>query len=137
MYIAKHFKYMLKQIILATIISFCLISCSKEAGEGGSSTIKGKVFGYDINTSGVITDSAYVQDARVYISYGSSTTVDDDIRTSFTGDYIFRGLRKGTYTIFVYSQCNSCPFNQEVVKQTIEITDNRQEVVVPDFKIFD
>jgi hypothetical protein len=128
---------MLKRIIPAIVIAIGLISCSKEAGEGGTSSIQGKIFGYDVNTSGIVTDSAYVQDARVYITYGDGTTVDDDIRTSYTGDYIFRGLRKGKYTIFVYSQCNSCPFNQEVVKQTVEITENKQEVIAPDIKIFD
>lgn len=128
---------MLKRIIPVMAIAIGLISCSKEAGEGGTSSIQGKIFGYDVNTSGIVTDSAYVQDARVYISYGDGTTVDDDVRTSYTGDYIFRGLRKGKYTIFVYSQCNSCPFNQEVVTQTVEITDNKQEVTAPDIKIFD
>ena len=128
---------MLKRFIPALVIAMSLISCSKEAGEGGTSSIQGKIFGYDVNTSGIVTDSAYVQDARVYISYGDGTTVDNDVRTSYTGDYIFRGLRKGKYTIFVYSQCNSCPFNQEVVKQTVEITDNKQEVTAPDLKIFD
>ena len=125
------------RIILNLFIVVSLVSCSKSAGEGGTSSIQGKVFGYDINTASVVTDSAYVQDARVYITYGDGTTVDNDVRTSYTGDYIFRGLRKGIYTIFVYSQCNDCPFNQEVVKQTIEITENKQELVAPDFKIFD
>jgi hypothetical protein len=128
---------MLERIFSAILVVSCLASCSKEAGEGGTSSIQGKIFGYDINNSGIVTDSAYVQDARVFITYGDGTTVDDDVRTSHTGDYIFRGLRKGKYTIFVYSQCNSCPFNQEVVTQTVEITDNKQEVIVPDIKIFD
>mgnify|MGYP002655173270 CR=1 FL=1 len=128
---------MLKQIIFAVTLAVGFTSCSKEAGEGGTSSIQGKIFGYDVNTSGIVTDSAYVQGARVYITYGEGTTVDDDVRTSYTGDYIFRGLRKGKYTIFVYSQCNGCPFNQEVVKQTIEITDNKQVVIAPDIKIFD
>lgn len=128
---------MFKRIILLIVIAIALISCSKEAGEGGTSSIQGKVFGYDVNTSGIVTDSAYVQDTRVYITYGDGSTIDNDTRTSYTGDYIFRGLRKGIYTIFVYSQCNDCPFNQEVVKQTVEITENKQEVIAPDLKIFD
>ncbi len=128
---------MIVRVVLNLFIVVCLASCAKDAGEGGTSSIQGKIFGYDINAAGVVTDSAYVQDARVYISYGDGTTVDNDVRTSYTGDYIFRGLRKGIYTIFVYSQCNDCPFNQEVVKQTFEITENKQEVIVPDLKIFD
>lgn len=128
---------MVKHFLQIIFICVLIISCSKEPGEGGTSSIKGKVFGYDINQSGNITDSAYVQDARVYISYGDSPHVDNDVRTSFTGDYIFRGLRKGKYTLFVYSQCNSCPFNQEVKVQTVEITKNRQEITANEFKIFD
>jgi hypothetical protein len=125
----------LRNILL--IATFFLFSCKKEAGEGGTASIKGRVWGYDINTSGIITDSAEVQDARVYISYGDNTTVDDDTRSSHTGEYIFRGLQKGKYTVFTYSQCNDCPFNQEVVKQSIEIADNGEEVLVPDLIIFD
>jgi uncharacterized protein (DUF39 family) len=130
---------MLSRIIVFLFCSFSLLlsSCAKEAGEGGSSTIKGRIYGYDINTSGVVTDSAVVQDVRVYISYGDNSTVDDDTRSSYTGEYVFRGLHKGKYTVFVYSQCNDCPFNQEVKKQVVEITEANQEVLVPDIVIFD
>jgi hypothetical protein len=112
-------------------------SCAKEAGEGGSSSIKGRIFGYDINTAGIVTDSAAVQDTRVFISYGDNSTVDDDTWSSYTGEYVFRGLQKGKYTIFVYSQCDTCPFNQEVKKQVVEITEKNQEVLAPDIVIFD
>jgi hypothetical protein len=125
------------QFTFLAFISLFVSSCAKEAGEGGSSTLKGRVYGYDINTSGVVTDSAAVQDARVFISYGDNTTVDDDTWSSFTGEYIFRGLQKGRYTVFTYSQCNDCPFNQEVKKQVVEITEKNQEVMVPDLVIFD
>jgi hypothetical protein len=130
---------MLSRIIVFLSCSFSLLlsSCAKEAGEGGSSTIKGRIYGYDINTSGVVTDSAVVQDVRVYISYGDNSTVDDDTRSSYTGEYVFRGLHKAKYTVFVYSQCNDCPFNQEVKKQVVEITEANQEVLVPDIVIFD
>ena len=130
---------MLSRIIVFLFCAFSLLlgACAKEAGEGGSSSIKGRIYGYDINTSGAITDSAVVQDARVYISYGDNTTVDEDTRSSYTGEYVFRGLQKGKYTIFTYSQCNDCPFNQEVKKQVVEITEANQEVLVPDIVIFD
>ncbi len=123
--------------ILIFGVSILLGSCAKEAGEGGNSTIKGRVFGYDINTAGIVTDSAVVQDARVYISYGENTSIDNDTRSSYTGEYVFRGLHKGRYTIFVYSQCDTCPFNQEVKKQVVEITEKNQELLAPDIVIFD
>jgi hypothetical protein len=130
---------MISRIIVFLFCAFSLLlsSCAKEAGEGGSSSIKGRIYGYDINTSGIVTDSAVVQDARVFISYGDNTTVDDDTWSSFTGEYVFRGLQIGKYTIFTYSQCNDCPFNQEVKKQVVEITEKNQEVIAPDIVIFD
>ena len=119
------------------IVCLSLTSCSKEPGEGGSSSISGKVFGYDINTAGVITDSAYAGDYRVFISYGDEGTADNDIRTSYTGDYSFKGLQKGKYCVYVFSQCDTCVFNQNYLTQVVEITKNNQEIALPDFKIFD
>jgi hypothetical protein len=112
-------------------------SCKKEPGEGGSSSISGKVFGYDINTAGVITDSTYAGDYRVYISYGDAGTADNDVRTSYTGEYSFNGLQKGKYCVYVFSQCDTCVFNQNYFTQVVEITKNNQEITLPDFKIYD
>ena len=39
------------------MIGICLQACKKEAGEGGLASIKGKVYGYDINSYGVLVDS--------------------------------------------------------------------------------
>ncbi len=130
---------MIRICLLAFLYLFtvCISSCSKEPGEGGSSSISGKVFGYDINTAGVITDSAYAGDYRVFISYGDAGTADNDIRTSYTGDYSFKGLQKGKYCVYVFSQCDTCVFNQNYLTQVVEITKNNQEIVLPDFKIFD
>lgn len=128
---------MLNYLLPISFVLLILSSCSKEPGEGGSSSISGKVFGYDVNTSGVITDSAYAGDYRVYISYGDAGTADNDIRTSYTGDFSFNGLRKGKYCVYVFSQCDTCVFNQNYITQVVEITKNKQHVVLPDFKIFD
>lgn len=123
--------------LLSVISLFTLISCSKEPGEGGSATISGKVFGYDVNTSGVITDSAYAGDYRVYISYGDNSAADNDVRTSYSGDYTFKGLRKGKYKVYVFSQCDTCVFNQNYIVQDVEITSNKQDLMLPDFVIYD
>ena len=124
-------------LLYISIICLFAASCSKEPGEGGSSSISGKVFGYDINTAGVITDSAYTGDYRVFISYGDEGTADNDIRTSYTGQYSFKGLQKGKYCVYVFSQCDTCVFNQNYLTQVVEITKNNQEIALPDFKIFD
>ena len=130
-------KKILLMLTLALTVAIIASSCKKEVGEGGTATITGKVFGYDINANDIITDSAYVGGVRVYLSYGDNLWPDEDAWTSYSGDYAFQGLQKGEYRVFVYSQCNSCPFNQEVKVQYIEITSNGQTVVLPDFKIID
>lgn len=112
-------------------------SCSKEEGQGGLATIKGKVFGQDINADGDLKESGFVGDKRVFISYGGGTFVDDEVRTSHTGEFRFENLIKGRYAVFVYSQCNKCPFNQEVKIQEVEITDKKQTIILPEFLIYD
>ena len=130
-------KKLFPYLITLAVSSVILASCGVEPGEGGLASIRGKVYGYDINSSDKVLDSGYVGDARVFISYGDHSWSDDDVRTSFTGDYAFRGLHKGKYTLWVFSQCNTCAFNQTYVKQEVEITESDQEVVLPDFVIKD
>jgi hypothetical protein len=63
--------------------------------------------------------------------------VDDDTRTSSTGEYAFQGLQEGTYTLFVISECDSCNFNSEYIIQHAEITSGDQDLQMPDFIIRD
>jgi hypothetical protein len=124
---------------LTSIFSVAVLffSCKKEAGEGGSGKISGKLYGYDINTAGLVTDSGYAGGYRVYISYGEEGNANNDVRTSYNGQYVFSGLKKGTYTVFTYSQCDTCLFNQKTVKQTVTLKSNKEEAMLPDLIIFD
>jgi len=127
------FKHFIK--VICIIVFF--VSCKKEPGEGGAGRISGKLYGYDINTNGIVTDSGYAGGYRVYISYGSEGNADNDVRTSFNGQYEFTGLKKGTYTVFTYSQCDTCLLNKATIKETVTLNSNKDEVVVPDLVIFD
>lgn len=122
-------------IVIFFILAFT--SCQKDPGEGGSGKITGKLYGYDINNNGVVTDSGYAGGYRVYISYGDEGFANNDVRTSFNGQYEFIGLRKGNYTVFAYSQCDTCLFNQATIKQTVMLNSNKDEVNAPDLVIFD
>lgn len=122
-------------MIICGIIFF--VSCNKEPGEGGAGKISGKLFGYDVNNAGIVTDSGYAGGYRVYISYGTEGIANNDVRTSYNGQYEFAGLKKGTYTVFAYSQCDTCLFNQSSVKQTVTLSSNKDEVIVPDLVIYD
>ncbi len=109
-----------------------LLSCKKEEGEGGRAIIKGKVYGYDINSSGFKQDSAYVQNERVFISYGDHIILDDDVRTSIDGSFEFDHLQKGNYTLWVFGYSPSKPLQQYFDSITVFVSSSQEVVVTRD-----
>jgi hypothetical protein len=134
--IALSFKRRLSVAFVALSLLLVLASCEKEPGKGGLASIQGKVYGYDINPAGVVHDSGYAGGFKVYISYGDHDYTDASETTSPTGDYAFNGLQKGTYTLSVYSKCDTCLFNQVYFQQSAEITETRQVATMPNFVIY-
>src|SRR5205814_4384167 len=110
-------------------------ACQKGSGEGGTSTIRGKVFVMNYNNSGQFVDSFYAQAEHVYIIYGDAGYFGNDIKTSYDGTYEFPYLRKGSYTIFAYSRCDTCAAGQQPVFITTDITKNHSTVPLPDLVI--
>lgn len=109
----------MKKLLLLSLILNLLLACQKEAGEGGTSTIKGKVITYEVThfdvpggNQSVDTLGFYTQaDEEVYIIYGNEDYLyDDSYETSFDGSFKFENLRKGKYSIFLYSDCESDTF---------------------------
>jgi hypothetical protein len=121
---------------LLLLVFLATVSCEKDPGKGGLATVQGKVYVRDVNALGVVHDSGYGGGIRVMIAYGDNSWVDNDVRTSFTGDYAFKGLQKGLYTLSVYSRCDTCLLNQTPFTQSVEVTETRQVATVPDFEIF-
>jgi hypothetical protein len=80
----------------------------------------------------VIPGASYpIADQDVYIIYGAENTFyDDDIKTSYDGSFEFRYLRKGTYKIFVYEDCNSCPSGKKEVLRQVEIKAKKQNLLM-------
>lgn len=117
----------------------------KEADKGGSSSIKGKVFLRDYDIAFTTLQSQYYKaDEDVFIIYGNDTIQDDDTKTSYDGSFRFNGLRKGNYKLYVMSKdsakihdCFGCTIIPDsTIIKTIEITTNRQEILLPDFVIY-
>jgi hypothetical protein len=121
-------------LIPIMMIFLVLSACNKPAGEGGTSRIKGKIWIRDYNSNYTLLQSShYGMEERVYIVYGDHDFYDDDIRTSYDGTYAFENLRKGTYTIFAYSEdSTSSPLGETYpIIHTVEITDENQTIDVP------
>jgi len=125
--------------IITTFLScltILLAGCTKPEGEGGTSTIQGKVYAFDYNSAGVLIDGYYLPDEDVYIIYGDGDYYyDDDYTTSFDGSFRFQYLTKGTYTVFVYSDCETCPSGVEPISRTVEITSNNQDIILEDLEV--
>lgn len=123
----------MKALITGFTMSALLLSaCTKEPGEGGKALIRGTVLMQQINNNtGQPTGDPYpAQEQRVYIVYGDHDFYDDDTRTGPDGLYEFRWMRKGTYSIFTYSECPTCQGGQEVKKLSVEIGDKKEELQV-------
>lgn len=134
---------------LLILMGASFAACEKDAGEGGTSDIVGRViiYRYDVNQTAVV-DTVVGSREDVYIIYGANqATYDDDFETSYDGSYRFSNLRKGKYTLFAYSRDTTglyqsfFPNGQNglliPVKVEVEITDNKSEVMAPDIIIFD
>jgi hypothetical protein len=130
-----------KQIffLLVAAIAFLFISCEKEAGEGGNSSIFGKVYVKDYNgTFTVLNGEYYGSDEDVYIIYGEDKSYSDHISTNYDGTYEFKYLRPGIYTVYAYSKDSTLQSASGIIPviQEIEITDKNTAYEVPDLVIF-
>lgn len=125
-------------IMLLSMVSIVAISCSKEAGEGGTSSISGKIWVRDYNVSFTdLLSEYYAMDERVYIIYGENEYYSEDVRTAYNGTFRFDGLRKGTYEIYTYSKDSTQTAGSGLVPviRTVEITKNNEQVVLDDIII--
>jgi len=123
--------------LIVVIIASLFSSCSKESGEGGSASIIGKVVVVDV-IAGLPSDTTDAVEEDVYIIYGSdpNRVYDDSFETSWNGSFQFDFLRKGSYTVFVYS--DDYPNSKEKVPifKTIEVEKNGIEYSLEDIVIY-
>jgi hypothetical protein len=124
-------------IFLSLTAMLLLSGCLKEPGIGGTASISGKVYAYDYDDEMVnLRTQYYAPDEDVFIIYGNDSIYSDRTRTSYDGSYRFRYLRPGTYTVFAYSKNVATrlppPFP---VKQTVEITGDNAEILLPEIEI--
>ncbi|MBK5286156.1 MAG: hypothetical protein JJE25_12210 [Bacteroidia bacterium] len=112
-------------ILLAPLVTF--YSCKKGPGEGGQTTIAGKVWAeeWDDNTYTQHYDTLdrWAMDEDVYVIYGDDATYGDRMKTGPDGVFEFKYLREGDYTIYVYSGSIK-PGKKEAVSKRVSIPDH-------------
>src|SRR5690349_14680954 len=94
--------------IIVSIFSLMFVACKKGPGEGGRTSIVGKVWAEewdDISyTQHYDSLDRWAADEDVYIIYGDDVSFGDRTRTGPDGVFEFKYLREGDYTIYVYSE---------------------------------
>lgn len=124
---------MKKYLFLLSVFVFA--ACSKDEGYGGLASISGKVYAKNYNQDQVLLMEGYLGDVRVYISSRGSTDFYDNVRTSHDGSFKFDFLQEGEYDIWVYGECDYCPWDQEIDRKEANITSRKANIVLEDFVI--
>lgn len=133
-------KYKLSTALIVFSLIAC-ISCEKGPGEGGNSTIKGKVITREYNGDFTVLRDVYPSAKEdVYIIYGNdaSEVYGDQMETDWEGKYEFNYLQKGKYIIYVYSKDSTLTYTTSkkiAIMKEVEITGKNQTVEVPDITI--
>ncbi len=126
-------------VLLVTLVSLIVFSCSKEAGDGGNSTIYGKIIAYNYNSEFTNLRGIYpAPDEDVYLIYGEDHSYSERIRSNYDGIYEFKYLRPGDYTIYVYSKDSTLTLVSGIypVIKKVTIKEKKQTLEVEDLKIF-
>ena len=125
--------------ILMKVIPFLFVfyGCKKQEGGGGQAKIKGKIFSVDyINKDSPVLDTIKAVDEDVYIIYGDDEQVSDKVVTNQDGTYCFDYLRKGDYTILVYTRDPEKGDVKFPVEKKVSISGRKDEVDVEDIYLY-
>ena len=134
----------MRRILCIIVLVFVAVGCAKVPGEGGNSSIKGTIaIEYRLVLTNPATSQATVPgaDEDVFIVYGDHTSPDDRVNTNYNGEFEFRDLRLGDYTIYVYSRdTTGDPLAHPTrmpITVAVEITDKKQVVDAGEMTIYD
>ncbi len=131
-------------IPILVVLTLLLGACSKQPGEGGLAKVRGRVIKeirLVLTNPETATVSYPAPDEDIWIIYGNGVSPDDRERTNFDGEFQFRFLRPGDYTIYVYSrdttgQPDTSPNRMPIIR-TFTIDERREDVDLGDLIIYD
>lgn len=133
----------MNKILLATVLLF-LASCTKQPGEGGGASIRGKVMTevrvVPANPNSVV-NTYPAADEDVFIVYGDNVSPDDRVWTNYNGEFEFQFLRQGNYTIYLLSadtnSTSTIDPNAMPIIREIEITGRKESIDLGEITIYE
>ena len=130
----------MKFIWTATLPALLLLSCNKEPGEGGKAEIRGRLMEQRMSLSNnPIGDPYPLAGENIYIVYGDAsegTFPDDNVDSGPNGEFRFKWLRKGSYTVYAISECNDCGGGTQAIIFKAEIGDKKEVITTGDLTVF-
>ena len=127
------------KILFLLSLSVLFFSCKKEEGEGGMATIKGSIWVRDWDKNFNLMMYEYPGlDEDVFIVYGDQVGYGDKLSTDLNGNFEFKYLRKGTYTIYALSDTlpsANASFAQFPVSVKIEISEKKQIIDIGELTV--
>lgn len=126
-------------------LAIMLFSCKKEAGDGGNSSISGKVekdVRLLLENPNTYQGSFPAADQDVYIIYGDHVSPDDRVQTNYNGQFEFLYLRPGKYKIYTFSRdTNSVDVawdeDHMTIIREVELDEKMQQKDIGTFKVYD
>lgn len=95
----------MKKYFAIVVCMFFALSCSKDPGSGGTASLTGRIKVKEYSEDYTLLKAEYYAQAEnVYLIYGDDQTHSDNFKTTPEGYFTFEFLRKGNYTIYVYSE---------------------------------
>ena len=129
----------IKSMLLVLVVTVLLLSCKKEPGPGGKSTLYGKVLVKNYNsTFTVLEETYYAPNVYVYIIYGNDRDYGDKVRTAPGGVWEFKYLRPGSYKVYGFSKDSTLSTAAAIPSiREVTVPSQKQDIEVPDIVIFD
>lgn len=131
--------------ILLFSFALAFTACQKDAGDGGNSSIRGKVtkeIRLILDNPNTVQHAVPASDYDIYIQYGNHTSPDDRIQTNYNGEFEFLNLRPGKYTVYCFSKDTNAVAvewdeDHMPIIRNVEITENKQVIEVDELVVFD
>ena len=128
-----------KLFLLLSAFVLLSLSCKKQEGKGGDASISGSIAVKHYNSTFTEFISEYPgRDTYVYLIYGDDISYGQRIKTNFEGQFEFKYLYKGNYTVYLYSldsTLTSADGSIAVVRE-VNIADRKEHIDLGTIQVF-